>query len=237
MNEKRLYVDLHVVQTVPPSCINRDDTGSPKTAVYGGTTRARVSSQAWKKAMREYFSQLFHEQNIGSRTKKVIEMVAKEIRLQAPDEADAEKKAAEALKNAGIKINDKKGESDALRLLWNQYEGDLEDEEAEENENEDIPETEGAGADGITKLDADEIQDTNERQDADERQDTDLDLEDREYITEGTGSYTDEKGEPCEVRIRLKLEPVEEKAYVDTWTKISGFSMHLEGEVPLQDTP
>ena len=45
MNEKRLYVDLHVVQTVPPSCINRDDTGSPKTAVYGGTTRARVSSQ------------------------------------------------------------------------------------------------------------------------------------------------------------------------------------------------
>jgi hypothetical protein len=121
--------------------------------------------------------------------------------------------------------------------LWNQYEGDLEDEEAEENENEDIPETEGAGADGITKLDADEIQDTNERQDADERQDTDLDLEDREYITEGTGSYTDEKGEPCEVRIRLKLEPVEEKAYVDTWTKISGFSMHLEGEVPLQDTP
>ena len=76
MDEKRLYVDLHVVQTVPPSCINRDDTGSPKTAVYGGTTRARVSSQAWKKAMREYFSQLFHEQNIGSRTKKVIEMVA-----------------------------------------------------------------------------------------------------------------------------------------------------------------
>lgn len=126
-----------------------------------------------------------------------------------------------------------KGESDALRLLWNQYEGDLEDEEAEENENEDIPETEGAGADGITKLDADEIQDTNERQDADERQDTDLDLEDREYITEGTGSYTDEKGEPCEVRIRLKLEPVEEKAYVDTWTKISGFSMHLEGEVKM----
>ena len=45
-----------------------------------------------------------------------------------------------------------KGESDALRFLWNQYEGDLEDEEAEENENEDIPETEGAGADGITKL-------------------------------------------------------------------------------------
>ena len=42
MEQKRLYIDLHVLQTVPPSCLNRDDTGSPKTAVYGGTTRARV---------------------------------------------------------------------------------------------------------------------------------------------------------------------------------------------------
>ena len=31
MDTKRLYVDLHVLQTVPPSCVNRDDTGSPKT--------------------------------------------------------------------------------------------------------------------------------------------------------------------------------------------------------------
>ena len=33
MDTKRLYVDFHVLQTVPPSCVNRDDTGSPKTAV------------------------------------------------------------------------------------------------------------------------------------------------------------------------------------------------------------
>ena len=117
MDEKRLYVDLHVIQTVPPSCINRDDTGSPKTAIYGGTTRARVSSQAWKHAMRKYFSQLFHEQKMGNRTKKVIEMVAEEIRLQDLDEMDAEKKASEALKNAGSKINDKKGESEALLFM------------------------------------------------------------------------------------------------------------------------
>lgn len=53
---------------------------------------------------------------MGNRTKKVIEMVAEEIRLQDPDEMDAEKKASEALKNAGVKINDKKGESEALLL-------------------------------------------------------------------------------------------------------------------------
>lgn len=55
MMNKRLYVDVHVLQNVPPSCVNRDDTGSPKTAVYGGTTRARVSSQAWKRAVRRMF--------------------------------------------------------------------------------------------------------------------------------------------------------------------------------------
>ena len=43
-----LYIDIHVLQTVPPSNINRDDTGSPKTARFGGVVRARVSSQAWK---------------------------------------------------------------------------------------------------------------------------------------------------------------------------------------------
>ena len=37
---KNLYFDVHVLQTVPPSCVNRDDTGSPKSAVYGGVNRA-----------------------------------------------------------------------------------------------------------------------------------------------------------------------------------------------------
>ena len=40
-NSERIYVDFHVLQTVPPSCVNRDDTGSPKTAIYGGVTRVQ----------------------------------------------------------------------------------------------------------------------------------------------------------------------------------------------------
>lgn len=53
--KNKVFLDLHVVQTVPASCVNRDDTGSPKTMVYGGKTRGRVSSQCWKHAMREMF--------------------------------------------------------------------------------------------------------------------------------------------------------------------------------------
>lgn len=40
----RLYMDIHALQVVPASCINRDDTGSPKELIYGGRIRGRVSS-------------------------------------------------------------------------------------------------------------------------------------------------------------------------------------------------
>lgn len=89
MDTKRLYVDFHVLQTVPPSCVNRDDTGSPKTAVYGGAVRARVSSQAWKHAMRVMFTEEMSDAvETGYRTKKGTDLVAKQIKALAPD-ADA----------------------------------------------------------------------------------------------------------------------------------------------------
>ena len=75
MNKKRIYVDVHCLQTVPPSCVNRDDTGSPKTCIYGGVTRSRVSSQAWKRAVREEFRNLLPAESRSVRTKKIVEMV------------------------------------------------------------------------------------------------------------------------------------------------------------------
>ena len=65
----RLFVDINIIQTVPPSCINRDDTGSPKTAIYGGVRRARVSSQSWKKAVRDEFKLRFDGDDLATRTK------------------------------------------------------------------------------------------------------------------------------------------------------------------------
>ena len=78
--KNRIYLDIHVLQTVPPSCVNRDDTGSPKTAIYGGTMRARVSSQAWKRAMRKMFSEeIFPADKLGFRTQFVRDMLKQEI--------------------------------------------------------------------------------------------------------------------------------------------------------------
>ena len=47
-------IELHILQSFPVSCLNRDDVGSPKTAVFGGVNRARLSSQSLKRAIREY---------------------------------------------------------------------------------------------------------------------------------------------------------------------------------------
>ena len=118
MEKSRLYVDFHVLQTVPPSCVNRDDTGSPKTAVYGGTTRARVSSQAWKHAMRKMFrEELLDRQLVGERTKKVLQLIAQEIEALAPQK-DAKVLAKKALDYLGLKL-DKKEDLETLLFLSN----------------------------------------------------------------------------------------------------------------------
>jgi CRISPR system Cascade subunit CasC len=45
-------IELHILQSFPVTCLNRDDVGSPKSATFGGTQRARVSSQSLKRATR-----------------------------------------------------------------------------------------------------------------------------------------------------------------------------------------
>jgi len=47
-------IELHILQSFPVSCLNRDDVGAPKSAVFGGVSRARISSQCLKRAIRDY---------------------------------------------------------------------------------------------------------------------------------------------------------------------------------------
>jgi CRISPR system Cascade subunit CasC len=47
-----MFVELHVLQNFAPSCLNRDETNSPKECEFGGHRRARVSSQCFKRAIR-----------------------------------------------------------------------------------------------------------------------------------------------------------------------------------------
>jgi CRISPR system Cascade subunit CasC len=108
----RTIIDVHILQTLPPSNVNRDDTGSPKTATYGGVRRARVSSQAWKRATRQAFRKELDPSELGVRTKRVVEALAD--RITAQDDALKERASAlaiEVFKAAGIKTS-KSGKGD-----------------------------------------------------------------------------------------------------------------------------
>lgn len=66
------FIQLHLLTSYPPSNLNRDDLGRPKTAIMGGKTRLRVSSQSLKRSWRT--SNLFEtalEGHIGERTKRM----------------------------------------------------------------------------------------------------------------------------------------------------------------------
>ncbi len=110
MKNKRIFVDIHAIQTMPPSNVNRDDTGSPKTAQYGGITRSRVSSQSWKKAIREYFGVNSTDSNVGIRSLEIVKYIADKISELDKDIQgdDAIKLADDTLKSAGITTKDNK---------------------------------------------------------------------------------------------------------------------------------
>ncbi|MFG2856677.1 type I-E CRISPR-associated protein Cas7/Cse4/CasC [Streptomyces mirabilis] len=115
----RIFLDVHALQTVPPSNLNRDDTGAPKTAVYGGVPRARVSSQAWKRAVRTYFrdEQLLDPSELGVRTKKVVELLADRIAGLADSlgRETALQLADETVKAAGLKTEVPKRKADQAK--------------------------------------------------------------------------------------------------------------------------
>ena len=104
-----MFVDIYALQTVPPSNINRDDTGSPKTAYYGGVQRSRVSSQAWKRAMREMFPSLLPEGSLGVRTKFAVNLIAKRIAEKSPElESNASDLAESVVRALGMKVDESK---------------------------------------------------------------------------------------------------------------------------------
>lgn len=116
MSNNRLFLDIHAIQTLPPSNINRDDTGSPKTCQYGGVKRSRVSSQSWKRAMRTYFYEQSEQENVGVRTKDIVQFVAdKIIEIDYSKTDEAFDLAEKIINDAGVKTKD--GKAKALFFL------------------------------------------------------------------------------------------------------------------------
>jgi CRISPR system Cascade subunit CasC len=108
---RRAYLDVHIIQTVPPANLNRDDQGNPKEAYFGGVRRARVSSQAWKRATRMELAQGVPDLDRGTRTKRIAAELASRLGRTGVDSEQAQRLASFLLAPLGIKAGKKAGDT------------------------------------------------------------------------------------------------------------------------------
>lgn len=84
-----MFIELHVIQNFAPSNLNRDDTGNPKDAEFGGVRRARISSQCFKRAIRE--APIFAETTAaepGARTRRAVTLLRQPLLDAGKDEEE-----------------------------------------------------------------------------------------------------------------------------------------------------
>ncbi|MFJ6105922.1 type I-E CRISPR-associated protein Cas7/Cse4/CasC [Streptomyces sp. NPDC092359] len=104
---KPRFLDIHVVQPIPYANLNRDDTNSVKTMLYGDALRTRISSQSWKRAIREHFQDALGDSAL--RTRRIGERVAEVLRGRGWDEAPADRAGAHVAAGSSIKWEVAKG--------------------------------------------------------------------------------------------------------------------------------
>lgn len=118
----RLLVEVHVLQNFAPSNLNRDDTGAPKDAIFGGSRRARVSSQCLKRSVREYFREKAEDgviavDDLAIRTKRLHAMLLDSLETlgRRPEESEGKIKTALSWINLSL---DEKNENKSQYLLF-----------------------------------------------------------------------------------------------------------------------
>lgn len=111
-----LFLEFHLIQNFAPSNLNRDDTGAPKDALFGGQRRARVSSQCFKRAIRLAAAEhdLVSPEHRGVRTKRLKDLLVQ--RLDGRDAIEAAAKVEAVLAGAGLKLKED-GKTEYLLFL------------------------------------------------------------------------------------------------------------------------
>lgn len=121
-----MIIELHAIQTFGPTNLNRDDTGNPKEALFGGVRRARISSQSAKRAMRvsDVFSNGIDVPS-GIRTKKLVQRVVDLLTSEGISEDWIIEQASEIAKTLFAKLDSKTDHETSVLLYISADEIDL----------------------------------------------------------------------------------------------------------------
>ena len=113
-----MNLELHLVQNFAPSNLNRDDTGSPKSCDFGGYRRARISSQAIKRAIRK--SNTFSEtlgQEGAVRTRRLIAEIAERVAGEVPAPSAVMTAVADVFKAGGLERASRREDEENTSIL------------------------------------------------------------------------------------------------------------------------
>jgi CRISPR system Cascade subunit CasC len=103
-----MILELHILQNFAPSNLNRDDTGSPKDCEFGGYRRARISSQCFKRAIRQTFTSLglIESGGLAARTKRLVDELNRRLATRGKDPALARRVVENILNGIELKTKD-----------------------------------------------------------------------------------------------------------------------------------
>jgi CRISPR system Cascade subunit CasC len=111
-----MIIQIHILQNYVPSNLNRDDTGSPKDAIFGGYRRGRISSQCLKRSIRlsDVFEAEFRKDDlIAARTRTLPTCIKNELEKLKTEE-ETLKSIVERVSEIGKKANkEEAGENDS----------------------------------------------------------------------------------------------------------------------------
>lgn len=133
-----MFIELHIIQNFPPSNLNRDDVGQPKSTDFGGMPRARVSSQCLKRSIRyagkdpkdagaQSVFERFTQVPLAMRTHLIASALCQRMKAKGKSEDDARKVGIEFARMYSSKkgkMNAKKPEQTAVLLYMSEQELD-----------------------------------------------------------------------------------------------------------------
>lgn len=109
-----MLYEIHMLKNYPPTNMNRDESGSPKTCVFNNATRGRISSQCLKRSWRksEFFKREIDKDTVGTRTRRLPAVICERMENCGveQDKVAALKERIPALLGLTAKKDDKTGE-------------------------------------------------------------------------------------------------------------------------------
>ena len=85
-----MLYEIHMLKNYPPTNLNRDDSGAPKSCQFGGTNRGRISSQCLKRSWRTspLLAQAIGAEHLGTRTRRLPDLVAEKLEEMGVSQED-----------------------------------------------------------------------------------------------------------------------------------------------------